>query len=96
MPWKSGRALVWDATCPDTFALSHLQFAATETGAVADQAKQKKRMNYTELATSYHFIPVAIETAGVFRPEALGFFQVLGRRIREESGEPQFYNYLIQ
>ncbi len=27
VPWKSGRLLVWDATCPDTFAPSHLPSA---------------------------------------------------------------------
>ena len=25
VPWKSGRLLVWDATCPDTFALSYVE-----------------------------------------------------------------------
>ncbi|XP_073949065.1 lipase 3-like [Choristoneura fumiferana] len=25
VPWKLGRALMWDATCVDTFALSHIQ-----------------------------------------------------------------------
>ena len=24
VPWKKGRCLAWDATCPDTFALSHV------------------------------------------------------------------------
>ena len=80
--------LVWDATCPDTFALSHLQLAATEAGAVADQAEQRKRVQYTELPTGHHFNPVAIETTGVFHD--------LGCRIREDSGEPQSYYYLVQ
>ena len=63
---------------------------------MADQAEWRKTVIYTELATSHHFIPVAIEATGVFGSEALGFFQDLGRRIREESGEPQSYHYLIQ
>ena len=45
MPWKSGRVLVWDATCADTFTPSHLQLAATEAGAVADQAEEGKGSN---------------------------------------------------
>ena len=69
---------IWAATCLDTFAPSYLQLAAMEAGAVADQAERKKRVKYTELATSHHFIPVAIKTTGVFRLEALGFFQDLG------------------
>ena len=87
MPWRSGRVLVWDATCPDTFAPSHLQFADMEAGAVADLAERRKRVKYTELATDHYFIPVAIKNTGVFGPEAFGFFQDIGHHIREESGE---------
>ena len=79
--------LVWDATCPDTFAPSHLQFADMEAGAVADLAERRKRVKYTELATDHYFIPVAIKNTGVFGPEAFGFFQDIGHHIREESGE---------
>ena len=41
LPWKCGRALVWDATCPDTYAPSHLALAAREAGAVAIEAEQR-------------------------------------------------------
>ena len=54
------------------------------------------RVNYTEPATSHHFIPVAIKTTAVFRAEALEFFQDLVCHIREESREPQSHHYLIQ
>ena len=40
--WKCGQTLVWDATCPDTYAPSHLALAAREAGAVAIQAEQRK------------------------------------------------------
>ena len=96
MPWKSGRVLVWDATCPDTFAPSHLQLAIREAGAVADQAERKKKDKYAELAATHHFVPVAIETMGVFGKEAEAFFIELGRRIREETGEPLSFHYLLQ
>ena len=83
--------LIWEATCLDTFAPSHLQLAAMEAGAVAVQTEQRKKVRYTKLATSCHFILVVIETTNVSGPEALGFVQYLGRRIREESREPQSY-----
>ena len=35
---KSGQTLAWDATCPDTFAPSHMALAAREAGTVASQA----------------------------------------------------------
>ena len=96
MPWKGGRVLVWDATCPDTFAPSHLQLATREAGAVADQAERRKVAKYIELAATHHFIPVAIESTGVFGPQAHAFFRELGRRIKEETGEPLSLHYLHQ
>ena len=39
MPWKSDWTLAWDATCPDTFAPSHVALAAREAGTVATQAE---------------------------------------------------------
>ena len=96
MPWKGGRVLVWDATCPDTFAPSHLQLATREAGAVADQAERRKMAKYIELAATHHFVPVAIESTGVFGPQAHAFFRELGHRIKEETGEPLSLHYLHQ
>lgn len=50
MPW-SGRTLVWDATCPDIFALPHVALAAREAGTVASQAESKKLQKCAVLAT---------------------------------------------
>ena len=33
VPWKSGRVLVWDATCPDAYAPSYVPLAMREAGA---------------------------------------------------------------
>ena len=49
VPWKSGRLLVWNATCPDTFAPSHLPSATREAGAVAAQAERSKQEKYAAL-----------------------------------------------
>ena len=40
--WKSSHLLVWDITCPDTYALTHIGLASNEAGLVAAQAEQKK------------------------------------------------------
>ena len=37
---------------------------------------------YALLGNSCHFVPIAIETSGVFGPEALSFLRELGRRIK--------------
>ena len=42
VPWKSGRLLVWDATCPDTFAPSYLPSAGSGVAAAAEERKKRK------------------------------------------------------
>ena len=34
-PWSSGKPLVWDATCPDTFAQTHRSLAVHSAGGIA-------------------------------------------------------------
>ena len=43
MPWRCGQALVWDATCPDTYPPLHLALAARKAGAVANKAEQRRQ-----------------------------------------------------
>ena len=68
VPWKSGRLLVWDTTCPDTFASSHLPSATREADAVAALAERSKQDKYAALNQHHIFTPV-IETAGPFVAE---------------------------
>ena len=42
VPWKEGRILVWDATCPDPLAPSYLSIATTDAGAVARETEHRK------------------------------------------------------
>ena len=39
VPWKEGKPLVWDATCRDTLAPSHLSTAERGPGLVATEAE---------------------------------------------------------
>ena len=96
MPWKTGRVLVWDVTCPDTYAPSHISVATRGAGAVAAQAEQRKRLKYAELEAIHHFVPVAIETSGVCGPEALQFLHELGHRLKAETREPRSLQFLFQ
>ena len=95
MPWRNGRTLVWDATCPDTFAPSHVALAAREAGLVASQAEKAKTQKYALLGFSHHFVPIAIETSGGFGPEAITFTE-LGHRIRAETGELRSLQFVMQ
>jgi len=53
-------------------------------------------VKYASLASTHCFVPIAIETDGVFGREAITFFDELGRRLRQETGEPASRHYLVQ
>ena len=93
VPWKSGRLLVWDATCPDTFAPTYLPRAVSRVGAVAEAAEERKKHKNSHLDQCHSFVPVAIETTGVFGPETMDFMRELGRRLQLVSADN---NSLIQ
>ena len=71
-----GRPLVWDATCPDTYAQSHRLHSTITTGRVAEKKKAEK---YAHLAPAHHFQPVAIETSDAIGPTSRSFLKELGR-----------------
>ena len=65
LPWAQGRSLVWDFTCSDTVAPSHINQTSQEAGRAAAQAEKKKLMHYEALAASgFTVMPVAVETLG--------------------------------
>ena len=98
VPWSNGRLLVWDATCVDTFAPSHLSMTASEVCAAANQAEQTKIKKYSYITShAYHsFTPVAFETTGVCGPRSMSFLTDLGRRIVNTTGEKSSLAYLLQ
>ena len=95
-PWSNGRPLVWDATCWDTFAPSHILQASRGQGIVADMAAQKKWGVYEEISRTHIFVPMAVETSGVFGKEALMFVHDLANCIRSVSNDPLEYLRLCQ
>ena len=88
--------MVWDFTCPDTLAASHLNRAVLSPGAVANEAEKRKSQKYRSLAALYRFMPIAVETLGALGDEASAFFHDLGRRIMTASGEPRSFQFLLQ
>ena len=95
-PWKSGKLLIWDVTCQDTFAPSYSASATSEAGAVAALAEERKIAEYADLSQMHHFSPVAVETTGVFGPQTKTFIKDLGHRITQATGEEAATTYLIQ
>ena len=92
MPWKCGKLL----TCPDTFAPSHICQTTTAAGEVATHTEERKCSKYSSLPVTHDFIPVAIETSGVMRPQSLHSLRELGRRIGRQTGDPLAPSHLFQ
>ena len=96
IPWKKGKPLVWDATCPDTLALSYHSQATSSAGAVADLAEGKKADKYSSLGVGYSFTPIAIETFGAMGKKTLSLLKELGHRVRRCTGEVKEKAFLLQ
>ena len=88
-PFRNGRSLVWDCTCVDTYAASHLIGAAFEPGSAGGEAEMRKRLKYERLDDAYIFEAVAIETTGVYRPSTTVILKLIDRRLVELTGEPR-------
>ena len=87
---------MWDATCPDTYALSYSPNATSEAGAVATQAEERKEAKYAHLNPMHSFSPVAIETSGVFGPKTMQFVRELGQRLECVTGEARSTNFCFR
>ena len=95
-PWDRGRPLVWDVTCWDTYAPSHLHHSASGPGILADLAARTKIQTYKEIGQTHIFVPVAVETSGALGKDALNFLHQLALRIRSSSHDPLEYLKLCQ
>ena len=96
IPFSKGKCLVWDVTCVNTLAASHINSAASQAGAPSEAAELKKHKKYASLSEQYIFTPVALETLGSWGPEANTFVGELGRRLAVATGEPRATSFLRQ
>ena len=88
--------LVWDATCPNTFATSYQAYTTQEAAKVAENAEDRKAEKYRGLPASHSFTPIAIKTMGAIGPRSMAFLTALGRWIATETGEPRSTDFLLQ
>jgi len=96
VPWKAGRALVWDATVVDTLAPSYVAASATRAGAAAEIAEERKNSKYSFLNDNHLFVPIAFETMGPISEQGADIITELGRRLSLVTGEPRETSYLFQ
>jgi len=91
--WTKGKPLAWDVTIPGTYAESHIADTVSTPGAAAHQAAQHKITTYSKLASTHHFYPIVIETAGALDDMAIELVQEIGRRttvITQDTRETVF------
>ncbi|OXA49110.1 hypothetical protein Fcan01_16224 [Folsomia candida] len=96
IPWSRGKSLVWDVTCVDTFAPSYLPETVRYQGAAASKAEDSKRRRYAFLLDRFIFVPVAMETTGVWGQEGLLLINQIGERIAARTGQPNAVTFLRQ
>jgi hypothetical protein len=96
IPWSRGKCLAWDATTPDTLAVSHLPSTSNTAGAAAAHASLLKNQKYSALSPTFHFVAIAIETLGPWNLEGLAFVRELGRRTSQVTRDQRETNYLLQ
>ena len=95
-PWREGKCATWDVTVTDTLAASNLQMSSCSAGAAAENAAAKKIDKYSELSTTYTFIPLAFETLGPVNSAGRDFVNGVGNRIRAISGDAREVQFLWQ
>ncbi|SRR6266536_1995094 len=96
IPWRRGRCVAWDATCPDSYAASHLAHTSERAGTAAEVAELAKRAKYCDLLSSVDFIPIALDTSGVWGKEGLKLMLEIGRRTAEMKNDPRSTAFLLQ
>jgi hypothetical protein len=96
IPWTRGKSLLWDFTCCDTFAASYLSQTSSVAGSAAALGEERKKKKYEFLLQQYLFVPVAVETSGVFGREGLRLVRAIGQRIARVSGEGRAASFLLQ
>ena len=94
--WSRSKALAWDITIPDTYAVSHHQSTAIEAGSAVNHAAEMKCTKYRELDATHIFILIAIETAGTWDIQAVKLVEEIGRWCTLQTDDPKETIYLYQ
>lgn len=97
VPWFRGQHLVWDATCWDTLADSHVNISSKEARRTAELASRSKHSKYSELkSNNYIFNAFAVETLGSWSTEAIQLINKIGPILNSVTGDHRSHGYLIQ
>ena len=89
IPWSEGKCAASDVTVTDTLAASNVSSSISASGSAAEAAASKKLQKYSELMSSYNFVPVAFETLGSVNTAGTGteFIDEIGKRSHAISSD---------
>ncbi|CAH2210227.1 jg22117, partial [Pararge aegeria aegeria] len=87
---------VWDATCVDTLAASHLPSTSQKAAAAAESAQMLKRRKYSVIWNDYVFAALAFETLGPKSSDTKNFINIVSQKLVLTSGDPRAGAYLAQ
>ena len=93
--WSRGKRLIWDASVKDVFATSYRTVAKTP-GAVAARGEAEKRTKYQKLLSELDFVPVALESSGVWSAAGKDWVREIGRRIAFRTGNKEARAFLMR
>ncbi|GAV01563.1 hypothetical protein RvY_12255-1 [Ramazzottius varieornatus] len=96
IPWKEGKALVWDVTCVDALCQTYVAGCSDKARYAAERAEGLKVVKYTNLEGRYFFSPVGFKVYGTFRPAARDLLYKIGKKMRERTGEKRSSEFLRQ
>ncbi|KAF2894756.1 hypothetical protein ILUMI_11417 [Ignelater luminosus] len=97
IPWTNGKTLVWDATCTDTLASSHLEILTKTAGQVAENAAIRKCNKYkTIVDQNYQFLAFVAKTLGLWSNSARSFVNKLGHRMMVATGDARSKQFVIE
>ena len=85
VPWRSGRAAIWDVTVADTLAASYVSSSSRAAGSAAENAATKKEQKYSALSANYIFVPLAMESLGPLSHKAITFLRANRQEGRDNS-----------
>ena len=88
--------MIWDTTVADTVCQSYVEQCSKNAGAAAEARETIKSNKYTELAESYHFTPIGVETFGSWGTEGHKLVKEIGRKVMHETGEKRSAFFLFQ
>ena len=67
-----------------------------EEGSVAKKAEDDKDWKYRSMTNEFHFVPICVETMGVWGPKGYKFIKEVGKLISDKTMERRSNSFLRQ